>query len=236
MTLLVLDTHVTSDRDTADFRHMLHELLPKIGACALSFTILASLWGAATAGSTSWPSGWTGCPCGSPRSVREPSRCSPFPPRCFRVRVATPGRRQLRRHHRRDRSAAAGDSPLGLAPPADVTPRPPPRRTEDRHGPGDERGGIRGDDSHRLRLPRRGDVELAVAGAHQAGALPEPAGSYRRGRRRTTAVRRPERAGSCEAASPGAGCSKPAISFASTRSPTPVAATAEDHQREDVRP
>ncbi|HET6857253.1 MAG TPA: TMEM175 family protein, partial [Streptomyces sp.] len=44
MTLLVLDIHVTSDLESDDFRRMLHDLLPKIGAYALSFTILAGLW------------------------------------------------------------------------------------------------------------------------------------------------------------------------------------------------
>ncbi|WP_434587479.1 TMEM175 family protein [Streptomyces sp. A5-4] len=44
MTLLVLDIRVTTDLDTADFRQMPHDPLPKIGAYALSFTILAALW------------------------------------------------------------------------------------------------------------------------------------------------------------------------------------------------
>ncbi|MFJ8822736.1 TMEM175 family protein [Streptomyces sp. NPDC102467] len=44
MTLLVLDIHVTSGLDADAFRHMLHDLLPKVGAYALSFAILANLW------------------------------------------------------------------------------------------------------------------------------------------------------------------------------------------------
>ncbi|MFD5191898.1 TMEM175 family protein [Streptomyces sp. NPDC058357] len=44
MTLLVLDIHVTGDLDTAGFHRMLHELPPHIGACALSFAILAGFW------------------------------------------------------------------------------------------------------------------------------------------------------------------------------------------------
>lgn len=44
MTLLVLDIHVTGGLDTAAFRHMVHELLPKVGAYALSFSILAGFW------------------------------------------------------------------------------------------------------------------------------------------------------------------------------------------------
>ncbi|MFE3942423.1 TMEM175 family protein [Streptomyces sp. NPDC059118] len=44
MTLLVLDIHVTGDLDTAGFHRMLHELLPHIGAYALSFAILAGFW------------------------------------------------------------------------------------------------------------------------------------------------------------------------------------------------
>ncbi|MCX4681904.1 TMEM175 family protein [Streptomyces sp. NBC_01433] len=44
MTLLVLDIHVTAGLDPADFRHMAHDLLPKIGAYALSFAILAGIW------------------------------------------------------------------------------------------------------------------------------------------------------------------------------------------------
>jgi uncharacterized membrane protein len=44
MTLLVLDIHVTPGLDGAGFRHMLHELLPHIGAYALSFAILAGFW------------------------------------------------------------------------------------------------------------------------------------------------------------------------------------------------
>ncbi|MFD9426426.1 MULTISPECIES: TMEM175 family protein [unclassified Streptomyces] len=44
MTLLVLDIHVTAGLDAADFRRMAHDLLPKIGAYALSFGILAGIW------------------------------------------------------------------------------------------------------------------------------------------------------------------------------------------------
>ncbi|SEO63218.1 Protein of unknown function [Actinacidiphila rubida] len=44
MTLLVLDIHVTSGLNPAEFRSMLHDLLPHIGAYALSFTILAAFW------------------------------------------------------------------------------------------------------------------------------------------------------------------------------------------------
>ncbi|MEU9563324.1 TMEM175 family protein [Streptomyces sp. NPDC048161] len=44
MTLLVLDIHVTGDLETAGFHRMLHELLPHIGAYALSFAILAGFW------------------------------------------------------------------------------------------------------------------------------------------------------------------------------------------------
>ncbi|MFI1092396.1 TMEM175 family protein [Streptomyces sp. NPDC020917] len=44
MTLLVLDIRVTSGLDAAGFRHMLYELLPNIGAYALSFAILAAFW------------------------------------------------------------------------------------------------------------------------------------------------------------------------------------------------
>jgi uncharacterized membrane protein len=44
MTLLVLDIHVTAGLDSAGFHHMLHELLPHIGAYALSFAILAGSW------------------------------------------------------------------------------------------------------------------------------------------------------------------------------------------------
>ncbi|MFD4791089.1 TMEM175 family protein, partial [Streptomyces sp. NPDC058459] len=44
MTLLVLDIHVTGGLDAAGFRHMVYDLLPHIGAYALSFAILAGFW------------------------------------------------------------------------------------------------------------------------------------------------------------------------------------------------
>ncbi|KIF68666.1 hypothetical protein HY68_08495 [Streptomyces sp. AcH 505] len=44
MTLLVLDIHVTPDLDGPHFQDMVEDLLPHIGAYALSFAILAGFW------------------------------------------------------------------------------------------------------------------------------------------------------------------------------------------------
>ncbi|MGC0420930.1 TMEM175 family protein [Embleya sp. AB8] len=44
MTLLVLDIHVPPGLHAAQFRHMVGELLPNLGAYALSFAILAGFW------------------------------------------------------------------------------------------------------------------------------------------------------------------------------------------------
>lgn len=44
MTLLVLDIHVTPDLDGPHFQDMVENLLPHIGAYALSFAILAAFW------------------------------------------------------------------------------------------------------------------------------------------------------------------------------------------------